>query len=272
MNTSKENKKELSDDRPVKMTKTLMDQYREFLENRACGTQTIQMYFCYLNRLYAFLPEEKELTEENLKGWVASLKDKEYSDRTINMHISSVNGLLRFCGRRNMHLSVSSVPRSAQLPQLTRKEYLKLLSFVKKHGSERDYLVIKTLATIDISITELSLLTVEACQKGEIEFPGHQEIRIPDSMKQELLSYIGKNGLTSGSVFLSNRGNPMDRLNITHRIERYGLEAGIEREKCTPRALHDLYERTQEEITQRLLSLHMKEYEKLLKEEQKKVG
>jgi len=272
MDTSKENKKELSDDCPIKMTKTLMDQYREFLVNRACETQTISMYFCYLNRLYAFLPEEKELTEESLRGWLESLQDKGYSDRTINMHISSVNGLLRFCGHKNMHLSVATVPRSAQLPQLTRKEYLKLLSFVKKHGSERDYLLIKTLATIDISVTDLSLLTVEACKKGMIEFPNNREAVIPDSLKQELLSYVEKEKLTGGSVFLSNRGNPMDRSNITHMIERFGKEAGIEQKKCNLRALHDLYERTQEEITQRLLSLHMKEYEKLLKEEQKKVG
>ncbi len=257
---------------PVKLTKTLMNQYRDSLINRGCEQQTIAMYFCYLNRLYAFLQGDRELSDENLKRWIESLKHKGYSNRTINMHISSVNGLLRFCGCKSMPVSVISVPQDAGLSELSRDEYLQLLSYIKKYGSERDYLLTKTLATMDINVMDLSSLTVEACQQGFVEFPDHRQAVIPDNLKKDLISYIERKGLSTGSVFITNRGNPIDRSNLTHLIERYGEEAGLDARKCNPKALHSLYQRTQEEITQQLMSLHMQEYEKLLDQEEKMVG
>ncbi len=260
------------DDKPVKLTKELINQYQESLIMRGYEKQTISMYLCYLNQLYTFLPGERELTDENIGQWVTRLKKEGYSDRTINMHITSINGLLRFCGCKKVPISVISVPRKAEISELTRDEYLKLLSCVKKYGSDRDYLLIKTLATIDITLSSLSSLTVEACRKGIIKLSNNRNAVIPDSLKQELLSYIKEKGICSGCVFITDSRNRLDRTNITHTIEKYGIRAGIDLSKSNPRALHRLYERTQEEITQYLMSFHMQEYEKLLDEEKKKVG
>ncbi len=256
----------------VKLTKELINQYRKSLEDRGCGQQTISMYFCYLNRLYDFLQGDKEITDENLNQWVASLKEEGLSDRTVNMHITSVNGLLRFCGRKDTPLSVISVHRREKLPELTRDEYLQLLSYVKEHGSERNYLLIKTLATTGIYVTDLPYVTVEACRKGVMELPDNREIVIPDSFNQELLSYIESHGLEEGSIFVTKYGGNIDRSNITRYIKQMGEQAGIEKEKCNASSLHRLYERTQKDITQHLLSLHMQEYDKLLKKERKKVS
>ncbi len=124
MDTTENEKQDLLEDneKPVKLTKDLLNQYRDFLTRRGCGKQTISMYFCYLNRLYDFLPGEKELSDENISQWMVSLKEQGYSDRTINMHISAVNGLMKFYGRRNVTVSIVTVPRTVDLPELTREE------------------------------------------------------------------------------------------------------------------------------------------------------
>lgn len=269
METSKRyEKEETKYSHPLKMTKALLEEYRIYLINRGCEAQTISMYFCYLKRLYAFLPKEKELTEENLKGWVEALQNKGYSDRTINMHISSVNGLLRFCGHKIMHISVTVTPCTADMPELTREEYLRLLSYVKIQGPKRDYLLIKTLATVDISVIDLILLTVEACQKGIVNSSNQKESLIPDSLQEELLAYIEEQNLKTGPVFVSKTGKLLDRSNMTHTIARWGKKAGISSKKCNPRALHQLYLRTQEEIHRELMPFQRKAYEDLLNEEQ----
>ncbi len=264
--------KEGHTDDPIKLTKELINQYRKSLEDRGFGQQTISMYFCYLNRLYNFLQGDKEITDESLKQWVASLKEEGLSDRTINLHITSVNGLLRFCGYNDTPVSVLSVHRREKWKELTRDEYLHLLSCAKKHGSERDYLLIKTLATIGIYVSDLPFITVEACRKGVVELPDNREIVIPDSFNQELLSYIESHGLETGPIFVTKYGKNIARANIASYIKRMGKEAGIEKGKCTASALHRLYENTQKEITQHLMSLHMQEYDKLLNEEKKKVS
>ncbi len=257
---------------PVKITKTLLNQYRDSLLSRACKQQTINMYLCYLNQLYAFLPEDKELTNERLRQWVEDLRGKGYSDRTINFHISSVNGLLRYCGRKKAPASVISTPKDADLPELNRDEYLKLISYVKKIGSERDYLLIKVLASVDINVIDLPLLSVDACREGVVEFPDNRKAYIPGSLQKELLSYIDKKKISSGSVFKTSRGNDLDRSNITHMVERLGKEAGINPEKCNPRALRRLYQRTQEKIDKDLLSLRMQAYDVLLNAEENRVS
>ncbi len=263
---------EAQKDTTIKLTKELMNRYRKSLEDRGCGKQTISMYFCYLNRLYDYLQGDKVITDEVLKQWVDSLKEEGYSDRTINMHISSVNGLLRFCGRNSVPVSVLSVHRREALPELTRKEYLQLLSYVKKHGSDRDYLLIKTLATIDIGVTDLPFITAKSCKNGVVELPGNKEVVIPESFRQELIDYTRRHQIQEGPVFVTRYGNHLDGTNITCMIKRLGEEAGLDKKKCTPSMLHRLYENTQKEITDHLMSLHMQEYEKLLDEEKKRVN
>ncbi len=262
----------MGENNSVKLTKELINQYRKSMEDKGFGQQTISMYSCYLNRLYDCLQEDKEITEDSLKQWVEYLKEEGFSDRTINMHISSVNGLLRFCGFNGAPVSVLSVHRREKWKELTRDEYLQLLSYVKERGSERDYLLIKTLATIGIYVTDLPYVTVEACREGVVKLPDDREIVIPESFNQELLSYIESHMLEEGPIFVTKYGKDIDRSNIAHYIKRMGEEAGIEKGKCTASALHRLYENTQKEITQHLMSLHMQEYEKLLNEEKKKIS
>ncbi len=77
--------------------------------------------------------------------------------------------------------------------------------------------------------------SVEACQEGVVELKNHKEVLIPDGLRQELLSYIKRQGLTMGPVFISERGNPLDRSNITHMVNRRGKQAGLDPAKCNPR-------------------------------------
>ncbi len=71
------------------------------------------------------------------------------------------------------------------------------------------------------------------------------------------MSYIENCGIKTGSIFVTKCGDNIDRVNITHYIKQMGEQAGIEKEKCNASSLHRLYERTQKEISQHLMSLHM---------------
>ncbi len=260
----------MSTENAITLTKTLMDQYRESLVNRGYGQQTISMYFCYLNRLYDFLPGEKKLTDENLAQWAASLKAEGLSDKTVRMHISAVNGLLRFCGQKSMPTAVVPASQEEELPELTRDEYLQLLTYIKEYGSERDYLLTKLLATIDMNLNDLPCVTAEACMAGTVELENNRKAVLPDGLKQELLAYLSEQEMTTGPVFVSRRGRELDRSNITRMIRRMGKNAGLNPEKCNPRALHNLYKRTQEEIDQMIMPVHMQAYNDLLNNEQEK--
>ncbi len=258
-------------DTTIKLTEELINEYQKFLKDQGYRQQTINMYICYLNRLCEFLPQDKTLTVENMERWIRSLKEEGYSDRTINMHISSVNGMFRFCGR-GAAVPFLSVSRDMEGLRMTRHEYLQLLSYAKEHGSGRDYLLIKTLAAMDICVTYLPLLTAEACQKGWIEISPQRKVEIPDSLRQELLAYIQEERKERGPVFTTRGGKQLDRSNITHMIRQFGREAGIDPKKCNPRALHNMYQHTQEGIMKHIADLRTQIYDKLLEEEKEKVS
>ncbi len=269
MNRSASKEKTIScSSNSLKLTRTLIDQYQDSLLSRGCKKQTINMYLCYLNRLYDYLQEDRHLTDENLKNWIVSLQEKGFSERTVNLHISSVNGLLKYCGQKKVSVALMSVPREAELPELTREEYLRLLFYARQYGSERDYLLIKTLVSVDLTVNDLSYLTKENCQNGVIVLPHNKMAFIPECLKMELLAYTKKSGIRSGVVFVSRYGNALDRYNITHKIEQLGKGAGIEAGKSNPRALHKLYQKTQERINHELMTFRWKAYEELLNAEQ----
>ena len=52
-----------------------------------------------------------------------------------------------------------------------------------------------------------------------------------------------KKGIQSGSIFITRNGNPMDRSNISKRMKRLAVEAGVDTAKVFPHNLRHLFAR-----------------------------
>ncbi len=252
----------------VVMTEELVEQFLQKMQEKGCKAETVRAYQRSLEELYAFLPEDKKITEQILNFWKASLREQGFSDSTVNLRVSSVNGLLRYCGAKKTGMLRTATAHSAERPEPTRGEYLRFLSYVRKYGSEQDYLLVKLFATVDLNLRELSNLTVEACQEGVILLSPMRQILIPPCMQDELLAYIERNHLAEGAVFVTKGGNLLDRSNITHSIRHLAEKSGMDPEKCSPSALHRMYQATRSDIGQRFLPLYLQAYDSLLNTEQ----
>ena len=56
-----------------------------------------------------------------------------------------------------------------------------------------------------------------------------------------LYEYCKQEKITSGMIFISRRGNPVDRSNILHEMKNLCGTAGVEREKVFPHNLRHLF-------------------------------
>ncbi len=246
----------------------LMNEFLDSLQSLGRKKETIRSYCSALRKLYEFLPEDKKVTKEFLEEWKESLKNEGYSASSINLMISAVNQLMKFCGKSEDGMLCHEHVCFACRPALSRSEYLDFLSFVQKNGSYQDYLLLKVFAVLGLHIRDLPSLSVEACAQGRLDLTDGTIVLIPTSVQNEILDYCERKEISSGLVFFTRSHMPLNRSNITHRLFRLADMAGIPQEKCSPNALHHMYEATQADIIRKMQVIYIKVYDSLFKTDQ----
>lgn len=249
--------------------------YLDSLAVRGRQRETIQVYRPKLEAFFRFLPRDRLVTARTLEDWRLSLLKAGYSPGTVNTHISAANGLLAFLGRRDLQL-IGQLDTGEEIqPELTRAEYLRLLTTARTQGRERTYLLVKTFALTGLRVGELDQMTAEAVAEGRVsvaEGGKRQEVPIPACLQRELESYLHRTGITAGPVFLTRSGRPMRRTQVSGEIRTLCRDARVDAEKSNPRCLRRLYQATQEQSRADVLSLAEQAHEQLLDAEQRTVG
>ena len=162
-------------------------------------------------------------------------------------------------------------------PELSRREYLRLLSAAKQLGKEKSYLLIKTLGGAGMRIQELPQLTVEALESGVVELEYHNSrqrrvLHLPEGLRTELRDYVRREGKEHGPVFATREGEPMPRTSVNYFISSVSRDARVSEEKATPRCLWKMYQETCQEIRSNVAVLIEQSYQRMLEEEQLVMG
>ena len=164
------------------LTRSDIDLYLQDVASRGCKQGTLENYRRSLLNFFDWLPEGKRVSREKVYEYQEYLIGK-YTSRTVNMKMTSINGILGFLDLREYQSTVkASVDDTAIQPELSRNEYLRMLSAAKAIGDERLYLIIKLFGTTGIAVQEFDKVTVEAVRSGTIvTFPNRNRLalRIP---------------------------------------------------------------------------------------------
>ena len=96
-------------------------------------------------------------------------------------------------------------------------------------------------------MSELKFITAEAVQTGRAEVSNKGKRRtvfLPDKLRKLLKSYLQKQKITAGAVFLSRNGKLLNRSNIWRDMKKLCESAGVEPGKVFPHNLRHLFART----------------------------
>lgn len=248
-----------------------IDLYLQDVASRGCKQGTLENYRRSLLNFFDWLPEGKRVSREKVYEYQEYLIGK-YTSRTVNMKMTSINGILGFLDLREYQSTVkASVDDTAIQPELSRNEYLRMLSAAKAIGDERLYLIIKLFGTTGIAVQEFDKVTVEAVRSGTIvTFPNRNRLalRIPACVQSELLEYAKEKGVKSGPIFLTREGRPLGRTTLSNMVPHIARYAKVEENKCTPRCLQKLYAETWDTIKSNVNVMLQMTYDKLLEQEQ----
>ncbi|MBQ9685878.1 MAG: tyrosine-type recombinase/integrase [Oscillospiraceae bacterium] len=204
----------------------------------------------YLRDVRAFLVflSDQPLCKELVILYKQQLIDKGYAVRSINSMLASVNRFLCFVGHVECKVKNLKVQREvycSEKRELTKKEYMRLLNAAKSRP--RLYLLLQTIAGTGIRVSELKYFTVEAVSRGEVRVSAKGKIRrilLPSKLKALLLNYAKRNGISTGVIFRTKNGNPLDRSNIWSEMKSLCKEAAVEEGKVFPHNLRKLFART----------------------------
>ena len=114
------------------MAQVTLEQIQSYLDNlssKGCSQGTLQTYRRSLMHFYKFLPEGQRVGRETLFQWQEHLLAQGYMPRTVNLFSSAVNGFLAYLGLWELQaLPRAHAPGEKEQPELSRKEYLRLLA------------------------------------------------------------------------------------------------------------------------------------------------
>ncbi len=228
--------------------KELIQQFRNYLINEEKSSATIAKYVHDVEEFAKWLLSS-EIEKSDVLAYKAYLTEH-YAPASVNSALSSINSF--FVYNEWFELRVKSLKIQKQIfastdKELTKAEYDRLLQAAKQKKNERLYLLMQTICSTGIRVSELCHITVEAVNRGvaEINCKGKcRQVFLPKQLCQILKQYIKQQKIKSGAVFVTKNGNPLDRSNIWSDMKKLCRMAGVSEKKVFPHNLRHLFART----------------------------
>ena len=234
--------------RDLTITPERIKKYAAHLREQERSAATIEKYVHDLTALAVFLAG-RSISKGALLEWKETLIEN-YAPASVNNKLAAVNGFLSFCGMGALRLRKLKIQKALFLSEdkeLTKVEYVRLVRAAERGENERLALVIQTICATGIRVSELRFITAEAVQCGRAEVSNKGKRRViflPDKLRRLLKTYLQKQKITAGAVFLSKNGRPLDRSNIWRDMKKLCESAGVEPSKVFPHNLRHLFART----------------------------
>lgn len=230
------------------ITNELIENFKIDLVEEEKAQATIEKY---IRDILAFVEWLSGRTVE--KQTILEYKQKlieKYAPASVNSVLSSLNRFFAFAEWFNCKVKSIKIQKQVfakQERELTKAEYDRLLAAALHKNNKRLYLLMQTICSTGIRVSELKFVTVEAvkAQKAIINLKGKtRSVFLPDMLCKMLLRYIKEEKIKSGSVFVSKNGRPLDRCNIYHDMKKLCESANVDRSKVFPHNLRHLFART----------------------------
>ncbi len=224
----------------------MLRQFEQELRESEKSKATIDKYLRDVLRFMEFIGEGGEITKDSVIAYKQYLSES-YAVTSANSMLAAINNFLRMTGCADCAVKFFKVQPTAfraKEKELTRDEYVRLVEAAKKKGKKCLSLIMQTICATGIRISELRFITVEALhvRQARVSLKGKTRIVIlPMELCRELKRYIREKKITSGSIFVTRTGNPIDRSNILHGMKSLCEAANVLRSKVSPHNLRHLF-------------------------------
>lgn len=191
----------------------------------------------------------RQVNGDTIRDYRMHLRER-YAISSVNSMVTSLNAFFKFKGWHDIRVKQLKMQQDAYCrdeKDLSRQEYQRLIEAAEAAKKHRLSLIIQTVCGTGIRISELRFITYEAAKKGEALVNCKGKVRhvfIIKALRSLLMKYAKKNGIKSGPIFITRKGNPVDRSNIWRDMKTVCKAAHVSPQKVFPHNLRHLFAKT----------------------------
>ena len=230
------------------ITNELIQKFKTYLINEEKSSATLEKYIRDIVAFMQWLNDrvvEKVVVMEYKQNLIEN-----YAPASANSMLSSINSFFGYMEWYDCKVKTFKIQKQIfanKDKELTKAEYDRLLTAAKKKQNRKLYMLMQTICSTGIRVSELRYISTDAVRKGEavINCKGKMRVVIlPKQLCKMLSSYIKEQKISSGSVFITKSGKPLDRSNIWKLMKDLCDSAGVSKDKVFPHNLRHLFART----------------------------
>lgn len=231
-----------------KITANMIEKFRNYLLNEEKSAVTVEKYIRDVKSFKKWV-EDREIVKAEMLLYKEHLIEL-YAPASVNSILSSLNSFFGFNEWYDLRVKNVKVQRQMFVSadkELNKSEYERLLCAAKNKKNEKLYLIMQTICSTGIRVSELKFITVESVKSGQAQVKLKGKVRtvfLPDELIKLLKRYVGEQEIESGSVFVTRTGKPIDRHGIWKAMKELCESAGVKKEKVFPHNLRHLFART----------------------------
>lgn len=237
----------------IHITDTILEEYKRYLLDEERSQATVEKYIRDVRKFASYLKEAGYVNQPVNKDMIREYKEylkEQYKIVSANSMLAAINSFFTYAGHEELKVKLFKVQRafySQPEKEITHEDYRELIQAARRDGDVRMSMLLQTMGSTGIRISELKFISVESLENGRAEIYNKGKSRvviIPKKLADVLKNYCRKAGILAGSIFITRNGNPMDRSNIRKRMKQLGREAGVDTAKVFPHNLRHLFART----------------------------
>ena len=217
------------------ITKNRILDFTVSLQIQHRSSNTISSYTTNIQKLELYL-NGAELSKEKMFSYKKWLAEQGFKQRTINAYLAAANHFCDVMGWSEMKIPLDPIgleEAGREKKQISSTNYKKLVYTALQNDKERLAMMIQVLCHMDLRFCELEKLTMEALGDGMVEVirkRRYKKIEIPGIIMEDLRTYAVHEQISSGIIFRTRKGSPVDRSNFRKDIKKLCVLAGVEEE------------------------------------------
>lgn len=230
------------------LTEEKITEFAQFLLEEEKSEITIKKYVRDVQKFCDFA-DKKELSKTLTVEYKTTLTEK-YKPTSVNSMLAAVNKFMDFLNLPRLKVKPLKIQRMLFLSEekeLQRDEYFRMIDAARDNGNQRLMLIMETIASTGIRISELKFITVEAIEakQADINCKGKRRVVfLPNKLCKALKKYAKNKKIRSGAVFITSSGKYVDSSNIRKEMKKLAESAKVSRKKIFPHNFRHFFART----------------------------
>lgn len=206
--------------------------YESYLRELNLSENTIRAYLSAFN---CFKEKYGAVNIRNIRSYKMWLIEN-YKPQTVNLRLRAINCYLESIGREKWKQRTVKVQQKPFLENvISEADYEYFKTCLKRDGELMWYFVIRFMAATGARVSELIRIKAEHVRIGYLDLYSKggklRRIYIPESLREEALSWLSGNEKRSGFIFLNRCGERITPRGLARQLKilakRYGIDPNV---------------------------------------------